>query len=173
VWLYTSIGRLNHQWQLSFIFNETTTTMATSEITTLPPIDSIPDAPDFARHTVLALLFEPSPSLYLKADPILTTTPFASYHHLIQAIGTELQCLAASTKPNDLESLNDILGSHPRLGEKKVESAMSRMEQAAMQKASEASSAASGGSEALEEEQATLKVLNRLYESTFPGMRYV
>lgn len=62
-----------------------------------------------------------------------------------------------------------MLSSHPRLGEKKVDSAMSRMEQAAMLKAS-------GGNvedEAKIKEAETLKELNRKYEEAFPGLRYV
>jgi 2-oxo-4-hydroxy-4-carboxy--5-ureidoimidazoline (OHCU) decarboxylase len=134
----------------------------------LPPILSLVNSPQATRHGVLALLFEPSPCLYTKADPILATTEFDSYDSLITAIETELQCLEASDNPDDLESLNDILSSHPRLGEKKVESALSRAEQAAMEKAGSASSDTSK-----EEEQATLKRLNAQYEAAFPGLRYV
>jgi len=134
----------------------------------LPPITSLPGASEETRHQVLALLFEPSPSLCTKADPILATTEFESYDSLITAVGTELQCLETSTNPKDLESLADILSSHPRLGEKKVDSALSRAEQAAMAKASVSSSDASK-----EEEQATLRNLNEEYEETFPGLRYV
>jgi len=134
----------------------------------LPPITSLRAASEETRHQVLALLFEPSPSLCTKADPILATTEFDSYDSLITAVGTELQCLETSTNPKDLESLADILSSHPRLGEKKVESALSRAEQAAMAKASVSSSDVSR-----EEEQATLRNLNEEYENTFPGLRYV
>jgi len=134
----------------------------------LPPIASLPKASVEIRHTVLALLFEPSPSLYSKADPILATTEFSSYDALITAVGTDLQCLEASDDPKDLESLTDILSSHPRLGEKKVESLLSRAEQAAMEKAGGAKSDSSK-----EEEQAILKHLNQEYEEKFPGLRYV
>jgi 2-oxo-4-hydroxy-4-carboxy--5-ureidoimidazoline (OHCU) decarboxylase len=97
----------------------------------------------------------------------LATTEFSSYDSLIIAVGTELQCLETSDNPEDLESLADILSSHPRLGEKKVDSALSRAEQAAMAKASTSSDASK------EDEQATLRNLNNEYEKTFPGLRYV
>jgi 2-oxo-4-hydroxy-4-carboxy--5-ureidoimidazoline (OHCU) decarboxylase len=56
--------------------------------------------------------------------------------------------------------LEAILGSHPRLGEKKVESAQSRSEQAQLH---------TGG----EGEAETLARLNLDYERAFPGLRYV
>jgi len=133
----------------------------------LPPLSTLSNASIETRQRVLALLFEPSPSLYAMAEPILATTTFGTYGQLITAIGTELQCLKTSDNPQDLESLTDILGSHPRLGEKKVESSLSRAEQAAMEKAS----ASTSGSK--EEEQAILKQLNQEYEDKFPGMKYV
>lgn len=95
---------------------------------------------------------------------------FDSYDDLIIAIGLQLTELAESKSTSDTEWLDTILGAHPRLGEKKVESKLSRMEQAAMVKAS-------GGDDRSEEEikaeQETLKGLNEEYEKTFPGMRYV
>jgi 2-oxo-4-hydroxy-4-carboxy--5-ureidoimidazoline (OHCU) decarboxylase len=134
----------------------------------LPPISTLSDASIDTRHQVLALLFEPSPSLYTKTEPILATTSFSSYDALITAVKAELQCLEASDTDEDVTSLNDILASHPRLGEKKVESSLSRAEQAAMELAS--ASVASGSKE---EEQAILKQLNQEYEEKFPGLRYV
>jgi len=56
--------------------------------------------------------------------------------------------------------LDKILGAHPRLGEKKVDSAQSRAEQAQLN---------TGG----QEETAKLLELNEKYEETFPGLRYV
>lgn len=58
-------------------------------------------------------------------------------------------------------TLLSVLGSHPRLGEKKIESAHSAAEQANIQK----------NSSTAEEEE--LARLNQLYEETFPGLRYV
>jgi len=130
----------------------------------LPPVSTLLEASKETRQKVLALLFEPSLSLYDQAEPILATTNFETYKALITAIGTELQCLKVSDNPKDLKSLNDILASHPRLGEKKVESSLSRAEQAAMEKASSSKS---------EEEQIILKQLNQEYEEKFPGLRYV
>jgi 2-oxo-4-hydroxy-4-carboxy--5-ureidoimidazoline (OHCU) decarboxylase len=70
---------------------------------------------------------------------------------------TELQHSIATS---DTEWLDKILAAHPRLGEKKVNSAQSRGEQAGLN---------TGG----EEEAEQLRDLNREYEEKFPGLRYV
>ncbi|KAI9759001.1 MAG: member of Set1p complex, histone methyl transferase [Chaenotheca gracillima] len=62
--------------------------------------------------------------------------------------------------------LDDILGAHPRLGEKKVDSALSRDEQARMR-------AAGTGSGSSTEEEEMLRRLNEEYEAVYPGLRYV
>jgi len=132
-------------------------------MTTLPPIKQLTTCSKQDNDAVLSLLFEPSPSLHEICTPILMSNEFASYPEMIGAVGAKLRTLAAES---DTSTLDDILASHPRLGEKKVDSALSRAEQAAMAKASAASSDA-------EKEQATLKQLNAEYEQTFPGLRYV
>lgn len=109
---------------------------------------------------MLDLLFEPSPSLHSLSLPVLRSTTFPSYDTLIVAVNAQLSALAASDKPEDIEKLSEILCSHPRLGENKVESEQSRAEQAQLQK---------GG----EEEKEQLARLNREYEERFPGLRYV
>jgi hypothetical protein len=142
------------------------------KIDKLPSITDLPTLPKAARAQVLDLLFEPSQALHNLSLPL--TSPdsihkFTTYDDLIVAVGIQLTELAESTSTSDTEWLEQILGSHPRLGEKKVDSQLSRMEQAAMAKAS--------GDQRSEEEiiaeQETLKGLNKEYEEKFPGLRYV
>jgi 2-oxo-4-hydroxy-4-carboxy--5-ureidoimidazoline (OHCU) decarboxylase len=144
--------------------------MAESTITKLPPAPELSSLPDSTRATILDLLFEPSPTLHNIFLPLTSFQKFFSYDDLVAAIGVKLLSLAESSNSEDLKQLEDVLSSHPRLGEKKVDSAMSRMEQAAMLKAS-----GSGGEEdeAKVKEAETLKQLNREYEEAFPGLRYV
>jgi len=78
--------------------------------------------------------------------------------------------LAESKSTSDTEWLDTILGAHPRLGAKKVESKLSQMEQAAMVKASGGDSRSE---EEIRQEQETLQKLNEDYENAFPGLRYV
>ncbi|KAI1150738.1 Oxo-4-hydroxy-4-carboxy-5-ureidoimidazoline decarboxylase [Nemania diffusa] len=96
------------------------------------------------------------------------TTPFTSYAALIQHVGTLLHQLAISSSssspsPAAREKLHGILGSHPRLGAKKVDSAQSRAEQAQLN---------AGGAGATDEAE-RLAALNQEYEARFPGLRYV
>ncbi|KAF2251859.1 hypothetical protein BU26DRAFT_516604 [Trematosphaeria pertusa] len=129
-------------------------------MTSLPAIDSLPHLPDSDLTQVLDLLFEPSPPLHELSLPVLRTATFPSYHTLIVAVNAQLTALAHSDKPEDVAKLSEILCSHPRLGEKKVDSEQSRTEQAQLQ---------TGG----EEETEKLAALNREYEAKFPGLRYV
>ncbi|KAF2027437.1 hypothetical protein EK21DRAFT_71803 [Setomelanomma holmii] len=124
-------------------------------MTSLPPISSLPHSQDSTLTTVLDLLFEPSPPLRTLSLPILRSTTFPSYDVLITAVNAQLTALADS----DVTTLSEILCSHPRLGENKVDSEQSRKEQAQLQ----------GG----EEEGRKLKSLNGEYEEKFPGLRYV
>jgi len=135
----------------------------TVEMTSLPPISTLASLPRTTRESILSLLFEPSPALHTACAPVLASTTFLSYGDMICAVGEELRKLEQS---NDLNTLDEILASHPRLGEKEVDSALSRAEQAAMAKAS------AGGEDAAKE-QVTLKTLNTEYEKAFPGLRYV
>ncbi|KAF4307973.1 Oxo-4-hydroxy-4-carboxy-5-ureidoimidazoline decarboxylase [Botryosphaeria dothidea] len=138
-------------------------TTPTPQTLNLPPVNSLTTAPTGDRTYVLDLLFEPSQPLHNLALPLLNGTEFASYDDLIVAVGVQLTELAESSSTSDTAWLEQILGAHPRLGEKKVESAQSRAEQANLNKA---------GPEA-EAEAAELKKLNEEYEKTFPGLRYV
>ncbi|GME28193.1 Oxo-4-hydroxy-4-carboxy-5-ureidoimidazoline decarboxylase [Neofusicoccum parvum] len=138
-------------------------TTPTPQTLNLPPVGTLPSAPTGTRTYVLDLLFEPSQPLHNLALPLLNGTQFASYDDLIAAVGVQLTELSESPSTSDTEWLEQILGAHPRLGEKKVESAQSRAEQANLNTA---------GPEA-EAEAAELKRLNEEYEKTFPGLRYV
>ncbi|KAL1646114.1 hypothetical protein SLS58_003534 [Diplodia intermedia] len=129
----------------------------------LPSVASLTTAATGDRTYVLDLLFEPSQPLHNLALPLLSGTQFASYDDLIAAVGVQLTELAESPSTSDTAWLEQVLGAHPRLGEKKVESAQSRAEQANLNKAGPAAEA----------EAAELKRLNEEYEKKFPGLRYV
>ena len=129
-------------------------------MTSLPPAATLLHSPDSILTTVLDLLFEPSPPLHTLTLPILRSAVFPDYTALILAVNSQLSALASSDKPEDVEKLSEILCSHPRLGEKKVDSELSRKEQAQLQSGAE-------------EEKEKLAALNREYEEKFPGLRYV
>lgn len=133
---------------------------ASSTMTSLPAITALSHLPDPELTKVLDLLFEPSPPLHDLSLPVLRSATFPSYDTLIVAVNAQLTALTQSNKPADVEKLSEILRSHPRLGEKKVDSEQSRAEQAQLQK---------GG----EEEKEQLAKLNKEYEEKFPGLRYV
>jgi 2-oxo-4-hydroxy-4-carboxy--5-ureidoimidazoline (OHCU) decarboxylase len=126
---------------------------------TLPPISILAHASAEVLTSALDTLFEPSPPLHTLSLPVLRSTTFPDYDTLIGAVRTQLLSLANSASPKDIETLSEILCAHPRLGEKKVDSAQSRAEQAQLQ----------GG----EEEARILRELNQEYEAKFPGLRYV
>jgi 2-oxo-4-hydroxy-4-carboxy--5-ureidoimidazoline (OHCU) decarboxylase len=129
-------------------------------MTSLPPTSTLPHSSDSTLTQVLDLLFEPSPPLNALTLPVLRSTTFPSYEVLIAAVNAQLKTLASSEGPEDVKKLSEILCSHPRLGEKKVESEQSRKEQAQLQQGAE-------------EEKEKLAALNREYEEKFPGLRYV
>lgn len=129
-------------------------------MTSLPPISTLPHASDPELTTVLDLLFEPSPPLNTLTLPVLRSTTFPSYETLIAAVHAQLQALARSPRPDDIQQLSAILCSHPRLGEPKVDSAQSRQEQAQLQQGAA-------------DDKEKLAALNREYEAKFPGLRYV
>lgn len=146
--------------------------MSSNPSPTLPPVEEVPSLTANAQTEVLALLFEPSPTLNSRYVPLLAATPFNSYAALINTIGADLRTLASDDDAENLAALEDILSSHPRLGEKKVDSAMSRMEQAAMNAASKPKEG-NEEEQKKQEESTILKRLNEEYEKTFPGLRYV
>ncbi|PSN66083.1 hypothetical protein BS50DRAFT_406331 [Corynespora cassiicola Philippines] len=129
-------------------------------MTSLPPITTLSHLPDSDLARVLDLLFEPSPPLHALSLPVLRSTIFPTYDTLILAVNSQLEALASSDEPRHVAKLSEILCSHPRLGEKKVESEQSRAEQAQLQQGAD-------------EEKEKLAQLNREYEEKFPGLRYV
>jgi 2-oxo-4-hydroxy-4-carboxy--5-ureidoimidazoline (OHCU) decarboxylase len=143
----------------------------------LPPISTLPSLPSQSRAQILDLLFEPCPALHTLALPLTsptsaitgssTTDPFTSYDDLIIAVGTSLNALSESTSSSDRKWLDNILAAHPKLGEKKVDSALSRVEQAAM------AAASASQDDASKAEAEELARLNDEYEAAFPGLRYV
>jgi hypothetical protein len=139
----------------------------------LPPVTALSKLDAFARAQVLDLLFEPCTQLHtLSVTPIAEET-FSSYAELTSFVGTQLTGLLNSDLESDQKWLDAILGAHPRLGEKKVDSALSRQEQAAM-KAAESTTSSNNQSQAeAEAVAAKLAELNKSYEDVFPGLRYV
>jgi len=126
----------------------------------LPPIEGLATLSTTERAAVLDALFEPCTSLHTLSVELLRTEKFPSYNDLIASIGVQLTDLSESPSTSDTEWLDKILGAHPRLGAKKVDSAQSQAEQAQLN---------TGG----EEESVKLKDLNDEYEKTFPGLKYV
>lgn len=126
----------------------------------LPPIASVPKLSTTERTTILDALFEACTALHTLSLDLTHTTTFESYNDLISSVGMQLIDLSESVSTSDTEWLDKILGAHPRLGEKKVDSAQSRAEQAQL---------STGG----EDEATKLRDLNEKYEQTFPGLRYV
>jgi 2-oxo-4-hydroxy-4-carboxy--5-ureidoimidazoline (OHCU) decarboxylase len=137
---------------------------------TLPPVDTLPSLPAEERAKILDLLFEPSTSLHTLSLPITTSQAYPTYDDLIASIGVQLVDLAESASTSDTKWLESILSSHPRLGEKKVDSEMSRLEQAKMVAAS---AGKAGDDEGKKDEARILGELNEEYEKAFPGLRYV
>jgi 2-oxo-4-hydroxy-4-carboxy--5-ureidoimidazoline (OHCU) decarboxylase len=134
-------------------------------MTSLPPIATVPSLDTFPRATILNTLFEPCTQLRTLSVSTLSDTLFPTYDALVAAVGSQLTDLFRSDLESDQKWLDAILSAHPRLGEKKVESELSRKEQAAM-------AAASGGGDS-EEVKERLRALNEQYETMFPGLRYV
>jgi hypothetical protein len=147
--------------------------------TTLPSISTLPTLPASSRAAVLDLLFEPCTQLHTLSVSMLHDKSFASYDELAAAVGTQLIELFESRLKSDQDWLDVILNAHPRLGEKKVESELSRLEQAAMNRSGGGGAEAVGGlggsseAEAAEAEAEELRRLNAQYEAVFEGLRYV
>lgn len=126
----------------------------------LPNIESVPSLPTQQRAEILDVLFEPSTQLHTLSVESLKETTFDGYAELISDIGKQLTALFTSNLESDQKWLNDILGAHPRLGEKKVDSEQSRKEQAQLNQGDLGESEKLAG-------------LNQAYEAKFPGLKYV
>ena len=130
---------------------------ATMPLHQLPPIGDLHSYGDLAQTEVLDLLFERSPAIHSSLIPVIRTAEYESYPEFIDTCQIQFLSLAASSTEDTTDAtLLSVLGSHPRLGEKKVDSAQSAAEQANL-----------GG------EGEELAWLNREYEDKFPGLRYV
>ncbi|TPX16815.1 uncharacterized protein E0L32_003377 [Thyridium curvatum] len=130
----------------------------------LPDIASLSSLADSTLGDALDLLFEPTRDLHALAIPTMRSITFTSYPELIDTIRDQLLTIqsAVHSDPTARQPLLNILGSHPRLGQKKVESAQSAAEQAQLR---------SGRAGAGEEDE--LARVNEEYEERFPGLRYV
>ncbi len=126
----------------------------------LPLISSVPILSAAERAAILDHLFEPCTPLHTLSAGLLHDQRFSSYDDLISSVGMQFMDLAESSSTSDTQWLDNILKAHPRLGEKKIDSAQSQGEQAHL-----------GSGE--ESNNKTLEELNVLYEQTFPGLRYV
>ncbi|KAG9248922.1 Oxo-4-hydroxy-4-carboxy-5-ureidoimidazoline decarboxylase [Calycina marina] len=126
----------------------------------LPAITTLPNLSAVERATILDALFEPCTALHTLSIDLLHTTTFDSYNDLVASVGVQLMNLSENASKSDNEWLDKILGAHPRLGAKMVDSAQSQAEQAQLN---------TGG----EEEATQLRELNEEYEKVFPGLRYV
>jgi 2-oxo-4-hydroxy-4-carboxy--5-ureidoimidazoline (OHCU) decarboxylase len=133
----------------------------------LPPISTVPTLGAEERAAILDLLFEPCTQLHTLSVSTLREETFQSYDELAAAVGKQLTALFESDLKSDQEWLEVILNAHPRLGEKKVESELSRREQAAM------GGGTAGGPAAAADEEERLRGLNGRYEAVFEGLRYV
>lgn len=129
---------------------------------TLPDVTTLASLPEESLTSVLDLLFEPSAELHTLTIPTLRAITFATYTELIETIRDQLLVIADTVHadPTARKPLLSILGSHPRLGSKKVDSAQSAAEQAQLQAGAQ-------------EEAGKLAALNAEYEAKFPGLRYV
>lgn len=124
-------------------------------MTSLPDIACLSTLSAEDQTKVLDALFEPSPAIHSLILPSISAASFQSYDDFITHCHKLFEDLVNdSTNKTELHS---IIGSHPRLGAKKVESAQSAAEQAQLQ---------SG-------DATELAALNAEYEARFPGLRYV
>ncbi|RDA88188.1 hypothetical protein CP532_6843 [Ophiocordyceps camponoti-leonardi (nom. inval.)] len=123
----------------------------------LPDINDLRCCSEPEQTAALDLLFEPSGAIHAILLPLIRNEDFSSYADLIAACHRRLLSLT----DNDAgERLLAVVGSHPRLGAAKIDSAQSMAEQASL------------GGEA-DETAGQLAALNAEYEARFPGLRYV
>lgn len=144
----------------------------------LPPISSFSSLSTGQRIQILDTLFEPSAELHKLMTPVVAQQSFSSYDSLIDAVHGRMQALSAPNSPEDKHVMYGILGSHPRLGEKKPSASAPEKEQEYLSELSRQEQAnintGSGGSAAENAAQAErLLTLNKEYEDMFPGLRFV
>ncbi|RDA93496.1 hypothetical protein CP533_4016 [Ophiocordyceps camponoti-saundersi (nom. inval.)] len=124
----------------------------------LPAISDLRSSSEPEQTAVLDLLFEPSAAIHAILTPVIRNEVFPSYTDLITACHRRLLSL---TDNDPGERLLAVVGSHPRLGAAKIDSAQSMAEQASL---------GGGGADETTEQ---LAALNAEYEARFPGLRYV
>lgn len=125
----------------------------------LPPINTVPLLETPIQTAILDRLFEPCAQLHSLSIPLLKDHTFPSYDDLIEGIGAQLTTLAESSSATDTQSLDSILGSHPRLGDKAIESIQSRQEQVRLAHDDRI--------------RKSIADMNVSYEKRFPGLKYV
>ena len=126
----------------------------------LPPISAVPTLSTPELAAILDHLFEPCVPLHTLSIETLRHETLSSYDDCVASIGVQLTELAESASTSDRKWLESILEAHPRLGQQKIESAQSQSEQSQLASTSK-------------DDQDKLAEMNSLYESTFPGLRYV
>lgn len=122
----------------------------------LPPASSIPSLSVVQIGTILAQLFHHSEQLNSRCISLLKYNAFADYQQVISAVLMQLESLLQSPDPADLDALDEILRSHPRMGEGPPQ-------------AGEASSAQSSGGVL----QQQLLNMAKEYEACFNGLRFI
>ena len=126
----------------------------------LPPAERLGTLTAEELHQLLDVLFEPSPELHAVSSSLLDDQRVFGYDNLLEKLYLILNDLLESEDVNNTVRLDRILQAHPRLGEKKIESAQSQAEQAQLRSSDDESS----------EE---LSAMNARYEDTFDGLKYV
>ncbi|KAL2155707.1 hypothetical protein VTH82DRAFT_449 [Thermothelomyces myriococcoides] len=175
--------------------------MTTTTAPSLPPAATLPTLPPAEQAAALDLLFEPSPDLHAVALPAVQRTAAAaesgltSYDDLVVAVRAALLELADAAERADEEArrrLFSVLGSHPRLGEKKKKKKQEKKDEVSKKEEEEEEGKEGGGGGGggeggsgelsalsaaeqshLSAEDEELARLNREYEARFPGLRYV
>ena len=125
----------------------------------LPNVEKVQTLSTEGRAALLDRLFEPSTPLHTLCVDVLHENVYTSYYELIGAVEKQFNDLLSSSSVSDTKWLDSILSSHPRLGEKKIDSKQSAAEQAQLQSE--------------EDDDDSLPTLNGQYESQFPGLRFV
>ena len=126
----------------------------------LPPVENFQGLALAEKLQTLDLLFEPSLALHSLVANSLAAASISSYLDLVSLVRDATSALLDDPAPQSQATLCAILGSHPRLGARNIESAQSAAEQARLQQGHEA-------------ERAQLASLNDEYEDRFRGLRYV
>lgn len=141
---------------------------------TLPNINTLPSLPPSDCFQILDTLFEPSQALHALAEALLLQKTYTSYQALIDLVRGRLTALASSQTAEDRAILLNILGSHPRLGEKAAPSNAVTGEDAQEQDQQPLSELSRAEQENLNKGSAEqLRELNQEYEEKFPGLRFV